>query len=226
MKTPPFLRVCSTLMSLALMTTMLAASAAAQAPDAPGGPPPGQDGGPPPGDPNGGPPPGGPDGGGPGGAGQGADDHAAFRSPSPFAAGTVSAVDTGAGTITITSQSGGSSHSQVIKVNSDTQLVTQSEVALANLKVGDQVQVQGVPTGITVSSFTVGKAPLGLPGVGGVGPGGPGGTAAASSFATARGTVKTLPTKADPHLMISLGGALGALFVGLVAPSVFPTTYL
>ena len=195
MKTQLFRKGCSVLVSLTLMTTILAAGTVAQAPDGPGGfggPPPGQEGGPPPG---------------------------GFPGHSPFVAGTVSAVDAGAGTITITSQPGGSggNASQVIKVNSDAQFVTQSEVAVADLKVGDQVQVQGVPTGITVSSLTVGPAPVGLPGNGGFGPGGPGGgAAAASSFATANGIIKAAATKADPHLTISLG-ADAQLFLRVAA---------
>ncbi len=193
MKTRLFRRGCSALAGLTLMTTMLAAGAVAQVPDGPGG------GGPPPGGPDGGPPPGGP-----GGPGQGADARAAFRGPSPFAVGTVNAVEAGAGTITIVSQFGGGSNSQVIRVSPDAQIVTQSEVAVADLKVGDQVQVQGVPTGIAVSSVIAGKAPVGLSGSGGFGPGGPGGTATPPSFATAKGTIKALPTRADPHLTVSL----------------------
>lgn len=217
MKTQMFRRGCSVLVSLTLMTTILAATAVAQAPDDPGGPPPGQDGGP------GGPPPGGF--GGPGRTGQGPGGPGGFPGRSPFAVGTVSAVDANAGTITITSQSGGGNgggSSQVIKVYSDAQFVTQSEIAVADLKVGDQIQVSGVPTGITVAQFTVGSAPSGLPGIGGVRSGGFGGPrgggnpvggsnaggnagTTAPSFATASGTIKALPTKADPHLTISLG---------------------
>ena len=196
------------LASLTVMTAVLSGTAVAQAPGDPGGPPPGQNGGP----------------------GNGGRTRVAGQPP--FAFGTVSTVDANAGTITITSQFGGNggSMSQVIRIDPGAQFVTQSEVAVADLKVGDQVQVQGAPTGITVSQFTVGALPAGLPGAGGFGPGGlggprggvsgGGGSAGGSangasptlSFATAGGTIKTLPTKADPHLALSLS-ADAQLFV-------------
>jgi hypothetical protein len=76
-----------------------------------------------------------------------------------------------AGLITIASQFGGS---QNIKVTSTTKFATQSTVTVADLKVGDQVQVQGAPTSITASSITAGDIPDFLQG-GGPGRGGPGG---------------------------------------------------
>lgn len=138
----------------------------------------------------------------------------------PFAFGTVSSVDATAGTITITPQFGGNGP-QTIKVDSAAQVVTQASVALSDLKVGDRIAVQGVPTGITASAITAGDPPAGLPGGGGFGgPRGGGGDggggnggggngaaggAAPQGFAAASGTIKALPTKSDPHLTISLG---------------------
>lgn len=198
---------------LTLMTTVLATAAMAQGPGGGGfgGPPPGQNGGGGFGGPGGG--FGGPGGGGPGGGGRGG-----FGGRMPFALGAITSVDTGAGTVTITSQFGG--NPQVIKVGADAQVVSQMDTTVADLKVGDQVQVQGVPTGITASQLTVGTPPAGLPGAGGFGggrfggprpgggaPGGgnAGGAASAQGFASATGTIKSLPTAADPHLLITLG---------------------
>lgn len=130
----------------------------------------------------------------------------------PFAVGSVSTVDSGAGTITLTSQFGGGA--QTIKVGSGAQIVTLTTIAVTDLKVGDKIAVQGVPTGITTSAITAGDPPAGLPGMGGGPRGGNGGqtagantagTAAAQSFATATGTIKVLPTTTDPHLTLSLG---------------------
>lgn len=221
MKTQKLRQGCTVLASLTLMTIALAAASVAQAPNDPGGLPPNQNGRP------AGPPPGGfggPDRG--GNNGRSGSDRAGFPGRPPFASGTVSAVDVNAGTITITSQLGGNSSSQVITVGSAAQLITQFEVAVADLKVGDQVQIQGIPTGITVSQLTAGQPPFGLPGAGGFGPGGLGGPrgggnggarlspasstirAAAPSFATANGTILALPTKADPPLALSLNAEI------------------
>ena len=135
----------------------------------------------------------------------------------PFAFGTVSSVDMGAGTITITPQFGGNGP-QTIKLDGAAQIVTQTSAAVSDLKVGDQIAVQGVPTGITASAITVGEPPAGLPGAGGFGGGGfggprgggnggnrAGGGAAQQGFAAASGTIKALPTKSDPHLTVTLG---------------------
>lgn len=129
----------------------------------------------------------------------------------PFAMGSVSSVDKAAGTITISGRDG---TDQVIKVGSSTKLTTQTPVLVSDLKLGDKVAVQGVPTGIVASQLTAGDAPTGLPGAGG--PGGPAGfggrpgggnggpaTAQASSV-MARGVVKALPTAANAHLTITL----------------------
>ena len=154
--------------------------------------------------------PGGGGGGFPGGGGGGG-----FQGRPPFAAGAVSAVDSGAGTITITPQFGGNGP-QTIRLDSSTQIVALAVVTVTDLKVGDKIAVQGIPTGITASSVTVGDPPAGLPGMGNGGPrgggggnggggNGGGGAAAAPSFATATGTIKVLPTATDPHLTLSLG---------------------
>ncbi len=200
---------------LTLMTAVLATAAMAQGPGGGGfgGPPPGGFGG-------GGPGGFGGPGGGPGGFGGG---RGGFGR-APFAFGAISAVDTNAGTITITSQFGGNggnggSNSQVIKIGAGAQVISQTDTTVADLKIGDQVQVQGVPTGITASQLTVGTPPAGLPGAGGFGggrfggPGGggagggnnAGGAAAAQGFATATGKIASLPTATDAHLSITLG---------------------
>jgi len=129
----------------------------------------------------------------------------------PFAFGTVSSVDAGVGTITITPQFGGDGP-QTIKVGGGAQVVTQTTVAISDLRVGDHIAVQGVPTGITASTITAGDPPAGLPGGGGFGGprgggngvGGNGGSPAQQGFATASGTIKALPTRNDPHMTISL----------------------
>ncbi len=127
---------------------------------------------------------GGPGGGGPGG----------FNRRPPFAYGTVTAVDTGAGTITIAGRGGGPD--QTIQTQGTTQIVSQVTAAVSDLKKGDTIQVQGVPTGITASSVTIGQSPLsGLGGPGGPPPppgggnGGGNGSAAAPATAYATGTV-------------------------------------
>ena len=129
----------------------------------------------------------------------------------PFAMGSVSSVDKAAGTITISGRDG---TDQVIKVGSSTKLTTQTPVLVSDLKVGDKVAIQGVPTGIIASQLTVGEAPAGLPGTGG--PGGPGAfggrqgggnggqAPTQSSSVMARGVVKVLPTAANAHLTITL----------------------
>ena len=179
----------SALFASALVGLALAAPVFAQAPD-PGGPPPGQ-------------PQQFPGFGGGGFGGQ--------RRPVAF--GTVSSVDADAGTITLTPQNGGAG--QVVKVGPDAQITTQQTVSVSDLKVGDQITVQGVPTGITASLITAGQPPAGLPGAGG-GNGGPrggngggnpggGGANPAQGFASATGTIKSLPTTKDPHLSITMG---------------------
>lgn len=125
----------------------------------------------------------------------------------PFATGTVTAVDAAAKTITITSQFGG--NSETIQVSDTTKIEAQVTASVTDLKTGDHVQVQGIPTGITASSLTIGENPMaqgrpgGRPGGFGGGPGGnpnrPGGPAQPAS-AEANGSV----TATNP-LTISLG---------------------
>ena len=119
-----------------------------------------------------------------------------------FALGTVSAVDTAAKTITVTSPFAGT---QTIQVSDTTQVVSQTTATVADLKVGDKVQVQGVPTGITASTLTIGENPITAGqgggrqgGTGGPGQGGGfggrqggfgGGQGAQPAFASATGTV-------------------------------------
>jgi hypothetical protein len=126
-------------MAAFLACSSLTLTAFAQAPGGGFGPPP----------PGGFGQPGGPNGGGPNGG---------FRR-APFAFGTVTAVDTTGNTITLSTFNGGS---QTVDVGTDAQIVTQTNVTVSDLKVGDQVAVQGIPTGITASQLTVGQPPAGL----------------------------------------------------------------
>ncbi len=85
------------------------------------------------------------------------------RGRMPFATGTVSAVDAGAGTITLAPMFGGGA-GQTVKVTSTSQITALTEAKVGDLKVGDKVQVRGVPTGITASQITAGESgdtPLG-----------------------------------------------------------------
>jgi hypothetical protein len=157
----------STLSGLMLCGLLAARMTSAQGP---GGPPPDGPGGPP---------------GGPGGVGR-------FM---PFAAGTISAIDPNTGKIALQTQFGG--NARTIQVTNNTQFVTQMNITAADLQVNDQVQVQGVPTGITASSLTAGQMPDFLPGGGRFRPGGPpnignpggSGAGAAPAFASATGRV-------------------------------------
>lgn len=90
----------------------------------------------------------------------------------PFANGTVTAVDAAAGTITLTPMFGGGTP-QTVKVTEATRITATQEGTVGDLKVGDTVQVRGVPTGITASQITAGDS-ADLPG-GGMGllPAGP-----------------------------------------------------
>ena len=130
-----------------------------------------------------------------GGGGGGGRQGGMGRRP-PFASGTVTAVDAGAGTITISSTFG---DPQVIQTQGATTIVSQAAASVSDLKKGDTIEVRGVPTGLTASSLTIGKSPLGGPGggppggFGGPPPpppgnGGPGGPPP-PAMAYARGTV-------------------------------------
>src|SRR5207249_311599 len=70
----------------------------------------------------------------------------------------ITETDAGDGTITFTSQYGGGPVS--IKVTASTKYFTQTSATVADLKVNDQVQVQGMPTGITASSILFGDMPF------------------------------------------------------------------
>ena len=133
----------------------------------------------------------------------------------PFVGGIVTAVDADAGTLTVTAQG---SASRTIKVAPDAQITTQQSIQVSDLKVGDKISVRGVPSGLTASLLTAGQPPAGLPGAGGFSGGRAGGnngggnasstesgTSAVQSFATASGTIKTLPSKTDAHLALTLG---------------------
>lgn len=104
-----------------------------------------------------------------------------------LAAGAVTAIDPAAGTITIMSRM--TNAAQTIKVPAGTPMATQTTVQVSDLKVGDTVQVSGVPTGITASQIVVGDMPAGFPGQGGGGNrgGGGGGGAAPGGAAGANG---------------------------------------
>ena len=159
-----------------------------------------------------GPPPDGQFGGGgqPGGGGQFGGGGQPNRRP-PFATGTVTAIDPASGTLTISSPFGG--QPEVIQTEAATRIMSQDAATLSDLKVGDQIQIQGIPTGISASSVTIGQSPLpnfgggrgpggGPGGPGNGGPGGPGGngTPPVKGQASASGIV----TSVKP-LTISLG---------------------
>lgn len=80
-----------------------------------------------------------------------------FMAQMPFSMGTVTGGDPATGVIVVKSQFGGAS--QTIKASSDTKFVVMSEVKVSDLKVGDQVQIQGVPTRITANSISAGELP-------------------------------------------------------------------
>jgi len=132
--------------ALVLSGLLLSAQTWAQTPD--NAPPPPMQGG-----------PGGGFGRGPGGGGRGG-----------FAFGTVSAVNAAASTITVTPRGGGSE--QIIQVSPSASLITQTPTTLADLRVGEQVRVSGIPTTITASQIVVGTLPGMAGGAGGNAQGG------------------------------------------------------
>ncbi len=83
----------------------------------------------------------------------------------PFALGTVRSVDAAAGSFVVTSQFGGDS--RTVKVTAATQISARVESKVSDLKVGETVQVRGVPTGITASQISAGDAPAPGPTMGG-----------------------------------------------------------
>jgi hypothetical protein len=114
----------------------------------------------------------------------------------PFVVGTVLEVGEKQKMIAVSSSFGGDE--QMIRVSDTTKIVTQKEAKVAELKPGDQVQVQGMPSGITANSLTIGEAPDfmrmfvpgGRGGGGARGQGGPGQPPPA--FASASGKVKAV----------------------------------
>ncbi len=113
----------------------------------------------------------------PNGSGQGQQRRpGGFGGRAPFVAGTITGGNRNTGVLSISSQFGGGN--QTINVTRNTQFATQTTVTVADLNVNDQIQVQGVPTGITASSITAGQMPE-LPG-GGMG-GGSGGNSRTNS---------------------------------------------
>ena len=75
----------------------------------------------------------------------------------PFASGTVSGGDPATGTIIINSTFGGGT--QTIHVPNDTKTVALLPIDVSKLKIGDMIQVQGVPKEITANSITAGEMP-------------------------------------------------------------------
>ena len=75
----------------------------------------------------------------------------------PFVMGTVAEVGQTQKMIAVNSSFGGDE--RIIRVTDQTKLVTEREVKVSEIKVGDQLQVNGVPTGISARSVTVGEAP-------------------------------------------------------------------
>lgn len=90
-----------------------------------------------------------------GGFGQGGP--GGFGGRMPSMSGTITGGDRAAGTITITSPFGGGA--QTLKVSPTTKYAAQTTIDAGALRVGDEIQVQGVPTGITASSITAGQMP-------------------------------------------------------------------
>ena len=141
---------------------------------------------------------------------------------SPLASGTVTAVDVQAGTITVSSVFG---DPQVIQTQGTTTIVSQTAASVSDLKKGDTIEVRGIPTGLTASSLTIGKSPLGgfggpppPGGFGGPPPPGFGGPGAPPAMAYAKGTV----TSTSP-LIISLSSS--ALLTLKMDPSAKVTKY-
>ena len=121
-----------------------------------------------------------------------------FTGRMPFTAGTISAVDAAGGTVTLTPMFAGMK-AQTVQISDATQITTQADVKVMDLKVGDTVQVRGVPTGITATQITAGdspEAPMG-PAVsgmrpGGIAGGGKPGLGSAADYAQASGKITSL----------------------------------
>jgi hypothetical protein len=129
--------------------------------------------------------------GGPPGFGQGP---GGFGGRPPFVMGQVVEVGKTQKMIAVSNPFGG--EEQVINVSDATKIVTQTDAKIADVKVGDQIQINGMPTGIRAASLTIGEAPdmfrMMMPGGRG-GQGGPGGQGGRNqqrtAFAMATGKV-------------------------------------
>lgn len=138
----------------------------------------------------------------------------------PPTTGSITAIDKTANTFVVTNDQSG--ENTTVAIVDTSQIITQVTIKKTDLKVGDQVRIQGVPLGITASSITVGAPPRpgggpggpggpgggpgrpGGPGGPGGGPGGPGGGPGGQpATAVANGTVKSVTP-----LTISLGNGL------------------
>lgn len=92
----------------------------------------------------------------------------------PFVMGTVASIDRATSTIMVNSPFGG--NETAVRVNAQTKVAGQVTIQVSDLKVDDQVQIQGMPTGLTASSINAGQMPDFLRMNMGRGPGGqPGG---------------------------------------------------
>lgn len=80
-----------------------------------------------------------------------------FGRQMPVTMGTITGGDAAANTIVITSQFGGGA--VTIKVAEGAKIMTQKSVTVKDLKVGDIIQIQGVPTSITAASIVAGDPP-------------------------------------------------------------------
>jgi hypothetical protein len=142
--------------------------------------------------------------GGPGGA---------FGGQMPFSMGTVTGGDPATGTIIIKTQIGGT---QTIKVSPDAKFSVMSEVLVSALKLGDQVQVQGVPSKITADTISAGELPDVLAGAmggrrnRGGGPGAPGGQGVQAGAADPNGAGQNGQAQAPqpPPAMASASGKI------------------
>lgn len=182
----PVLAACILSAALLLRTPSIRSAAHAQGPEQEqGGPPPGQGFGGPGGfGGQGG--PGGP--GGPGGFGPGG-----MQMRMPFLMGAVKGIDPSNSLVAVSTPFGGDD--VVARIGAGARIVKQVTAKVSEVKAGDTVQVQGIPTGITASNLTIGQAPdLMRGGFGGPGAAGPAGVNAGrrtqpQAFAMASGKV-------------------------------------
>lgn len=141
---------------------------------------------------------------------------------SPFLKGTITGGNAQTGSISVQNQNGGTT---TIQCNNSTQFTTQQTVSASSLKVGDTIQVTGLPTGINASSIIDGQMPSSMQTYSGLsrGMGKTSGTGTSAGFATASGIIVSL----NP-LTISLGGGVAITITGSANTSVsrlVPLTY-